>query len=277
LARAAAVEEIPGGPQPIPASLPIPGEDGIVAFSGSTATIPVILEPTDPIVAHWTDFHRPAEGGDSIGNARVGGAGTLGAAVTVSTHPGKLFLITNWHVLNGGSGSNGDAVFQQSAYDGGLAPAAWIGTLFWSSLTSRVDLALAEVRGAGTVALGKTRGHGQIAGLRNPAAGSAVKKSGRTTNANSGTVVSVNTTVQVGGYPGGARTFQNQIMTTDMSRPGDSGSVLLDAQNYMVGLIFAGNSSTQSFANRADEVNNALRASFAADKDLRIDFVDTPS
>ncbi|WP_291201649.1 trypsin-like peptidase domain-containing protein [Hyphomonas sp.] len=272
MASALAVDEMPGGPEPLPRSLPIPSDDGPMIFSSASPQIEVLWEPTDSIVAQWTDFHRPAEGGDSIGNARVGGAGTLGATVTISTRPNKLFLITNWHVLVGGGGSNGDAILQQSAYDGGLAPAAWIADLSWSALTARVDLAIAEVRNSSLVSVGTVRTIGRVAGIRSPSAGASVKKGGRTTNVTTGSIQSTNATVSVSGYPGGARTFTNQIMTTDMSRPGDSGSLLLDSQNYMVGLVFAGNSSTRSFANRADDVQNALGSSLNSNGSFSLSF-----
>lgn len=272
IAKALTIDEIPGGPTQIPSSLPIPSDEGVVLLSGDGPQIAVITEASSPVIAQWTDFHRPAEGGDSVGNARVGGAGTLGAAVTLSTRPGKVFIMSNWHVLHGGSGGIGDAIFQQAAYDGGRAPAAWIAALSWAALTSKVDLALAEVRRNSDVNVGGTRACGRIVGLRNTSVGASVKKCGRTTNSTTGTVRSINATVNVSGYPGGTRTFTNQIMTTDMSRPGDSGSVLMDSQNYMVGLVFAGNSSDRSFANRADEVNNALQASFANQSNLIVDF-----
>jgi hypothetical protein len=41
-------------------------------------------------------------------------------------------------------------------------------------------------------------------------------------------------------YGPGQATFQGQLMASGMSKPGDSGSVILDMENYVVGLLFAG-------------------------------------
>lgn len=264
-AKSLSTEEMFSG-QAVPESLPIPDEGGVVSFSAEGRRIAVRTFPTDRIEAQWTDHHRPAEGGDSVGNARFNSAGTLGAAVTVSTHPGAVFVLTNWHVLVGGGGQNGDSVLQPGRLDGGRAPADWIANLTWSALNAKVDVAIAKVRDPfrNYVNLGRTRGHGQISGLALPSVGMQVKKSGRTTNVTTGSIRSVNAAVNVGGYPGGTRRFTNQILTSSMSRPGDSGSVLLSSDNRMVGLLFAGDSTNITVHNRADEVNNALRSSLAA-------------
>ena len=69
-----------------------------------------------------------------------------------------------------------------------------------------------------------------------------MKKTGRTTHFTTGRVTTLNATVNVG-YGGGKVTkFVNQIVTTDMSAGGDSGSMVLDWQNRPIGLLFAGSS-----------------------------------
>lgn len=87
--------------------------------------------------------------------------------------------------------------------------------------------------------------------------GMAVKKSGRTTGVTSGTVESVNTTVNVcygdETCSCGTARFAYQFIVTSgtgsFSAPGDSGSVVLEsATNTPVGLLFAG-SSTQTVCN----------------------------
>jgi hypothetical protein len=69
-----------------------------------------------------------------------------------------------------------------------------------------------------------------------------VKKSGRTTGYTEGRIVQVDVTSQVAYGPGQA-TFHGQLMASAMSAPGDSGSAVLDAENYIVGLLFAGSDS----------------------------------
>jgi hypothetical protein len=89
-----------------------------------------------------------------------------------------------------------------------------------------------------------------FSGLGNAQVGMRVKKCGRTTEATFGFVRSINATVNVSGYPSGTMTFVNQILTTHMSQPGDSGSLLLDdSSNRVVGLLFAGDGSTQTIHN----------------------------
>ncbi|MCK4820879.1 hypothetical protein KA005_34255, partial [bacterium] len=69
--------------------------------------------------------------------------------------------------------------------------------------------------------------------------GEAVKKSGRTTGLTSGRILTINATIQVQ-YGNGVVTFKDQLVSTNMSQPGDSGSVLLNEDNKIVGLLFAG-------------------------------------
>ena len=68
-----------------------------------------------------------------------------------------------------------------------------------------------------------------------------VKKSGRTTGLTTGTVQLLDASVQVGYGGGRTALFTNQILTTNMSKGGDSGSLLVDGEgNKAVGLLFAG-------------------------------------
>ena len=72
-----------------------------------------------------------------------------------------------------------------------------------------------------------------------------VRKSGRTTGLTLGEVVVMDATVSISYGTDKAATFENQILTTAMSQGGDSGSLLVAADdNIAVGLLFAG--STQS-------------------------------
>ncbi|WP_298937443.1 trypsin-like serine protease [uncultured Ruegeria sp.] len=212
-----------------------------------------------------TAQNLPAQGGDSIGNFRYRNAGTLGAVVTISTLPGKQFIITNWHVLVGNGATRGDRVLHPGVLDGGTNPGGWLANLTWSRISDRVDLAIAELRRPYSRygKLGQTSCFGGISGSNYaPAVGSAAKKCGRTSGNTSGTVRSTNATVRVG-YPSGTRTFRNQILLTDMSRPGDSGSLVLDNGNKVIGLLFAGNSQDTTIANRISDVEAALGSASA--------------
>jgi hypothetical protein len=92
--------------------------------------------------------------------------------------------------------------------------------------------------------------------------GMEVKKSGRTTGLTMGTIQLLDASVQVG-Y-GGARTtlFTNQILTTNMSKGGDLGSLLVDGEgNKAVGLLFAG-SDQVTIHNPIGIVKDALKFRF---------------
>lgn len=81
---------------------------------------------------------------------------------------------------------------------------------------------------------------GSVSGVAEAAIGMAVKKCGRTTASTKGKITVLDTTIEVG-Y-GGDRTavFDHQILASDMSQPGDSGSLIVDQENRAVGLLFAG-------------------------------------
>lgn len=70
-----------------------------------------------------------------------------------------------------------------------------------------------------------------------------MRKSGRTTGLTSGRITALDGVVQVG-YAGKSAVFR-QVLVSDMaSKGGDSGSLVLDADNRAVGLLFAGSAVT---------------------------------
>lgn len=82
-------------------------------------------------------------------------------------------------------------------------------------------------------------------GTRDPELGLPVLKSGRSTGRTAGeiTVLSATVYVNYGTSPLEDRIarYENQIVTSEMSAPGDSGSLLVDAgSHHAVGLLFAG-------------------------------------
>jgi len=200
----------------------------------------------------FRDRRRPANGGCSVMNFRYNSAGTLGAAITLRGQQG-LFFISNWHVLVGGSGRNGDSLIQPGRLDGGRHPQDRIGTLHWSRLDSNMDAAIGRVVG-NTVGAG-TRCFGRITGIEAARVGMNVRKCGRTTRHTTGRIRSINASIKVSGYPGGVRLFSRQILTTHMSQPGDSGSVICNsANNRAIGLLFAGDGRTQTIANHLNRI-----------------------
>jgi len=86
---------------------------------------------------------------------------------------------------------------------------------------------------------------GLVEGTMPAELGMKVRKSGRTTGLTQGEVIVMDATVSITYGTDTVATFENQILTTAMSQGGDSGSLLVAADdNIAVGLLFAG--STQS-------------------------------
>lgn len=74
-----------------------------------------------------------------------------------------------------------------------------------------------------------------------PSVGETLTKTGRTTGVTQGDVIGVGASVRVS-YPVGTVTLRDQILTEDMSTGGDSGSSVFDADDALLGLLFAGSS-----------------------------------
>ena len=86
---------------------------------------------------------------------------------------------------------------------------------------------------------------GAVSGTAEASVGMTVRKSGRTTGLTNGEIIAVDvmTTVNYGGERNAV--FDHQIMSGPMSQPGDSGSLLVEADSQnAVGLLFAGSDQT---------------------------------
>jgi hypothetical protein len=84
-----------------------------------------------------------------------------------------------------------------------------------------------------------------------------VQKSGRTTGHTTGQITQIAVTVSVSYGGGRVALFTDQIATGNMSSGGDSGSLLLDVERRVVGLLFAGSSSITVY-NRIQNVLSGL-------------------
>jgi len=226
---------------------------------------------------------RPAMGGYSVGHKNIT-AGTIatcvydilpGGSTNPPVHgvgiPPKYYVLSNNHVLaNVNAGNPGDAVLQPGPFDGGTDPADRIAVLsrfipinFAAGASNLVDCAVAE---------------GQFHDLNREvywsccprawrlkqgvAVGLVVKKTGRTTNFTTGRITAINATVNVGYGGGKVGRFVDQIVTTNMSAGGDSGSLVMTLDNVAVGLLFAG-SAVAMIANQIENVRALLRVEVA--------------
>lgn len=128
-----------------------------------------------------------------------------------------------------------------------------------AAATNLVDCAIAEPLDDADV-LNDILQIGTPKGIAEGTLGMSVKKSGRTTGLTTGTIQQVDVTVQVSYGPGRVATFVDQLMAGGMSQGGDSGSVVLNDANQLVGLLFAG-SVNSTIINRIQNVFQALQVS----------------
>ena len=243
-----------------------------------------------------TGRHRPAPGGVSIGHVNVS-AGTLGCLVVKDR---ELFILSNNHILSDtNAGKKGDSIVQPGKIDGGTEQIAtledfvpinfggtqpdcpvveWIERAFNKTASvlgsshrvmayrqlpdvNLVDAAIAKPLSDSLVEK-NILDVGEPRGVRDAFLGMWVKKSGRTTGVTDGTITQIDVTAQVSYGLDRVATFENQLVATGMSAGGDSGSAVLEANNYVVGLLFAG-SDAVTLINPIQAVLDALSVEIA--------------
>jgi hypothetical protein len=258
--------------------------------------IPTDVVPTGRIRAFQsrTARHRPAPGGVSIGHRDIT-AGTLGCLVRRAGQ--VLILSNNHVLANSNEAQRGDPILQPGPVDGGRLPADHIANLedfvpitfveppsdcqFASGVIALlnagcwlirsqtryriisiqapdnlVDAAIARPLDAQDVSA-EILEIGRIQGQARGDLGLAIKKSGRTTGLTTGEIQQVDVTVMVQYGAGRVAQFTDQLLAGPMSQGGDSGSAVLDTNNRLVGLLFAGSDST-TIINRIEHVFSAL-------------------
>ena len=245
-------------------------------------------EPQDAGTQTLAKRIRPAEGGYSVGHINIT-AGTIatcvydilpGGTISPPAHgvgiPPKYYILSNNHVLaNVNAGVPGDPILQPGPFDGGTNPADRIATLSrFIPITLQPPVPLAQHNNLVDGAVAEGQFHdlsreiywsGVVRGWRrkaNVAVGTVVKKTGRTTNFTTGRITAINATIDVNYGGGRVARLKDQIVTTNMSAGGDSGSLVLTLDNVAVGLLFAG-SSISMIANQIENVRSLLRVEVA--------------
>lgn len=209
----------------------------------------------------------PIQSGFSVGHVAIS-AGTVGAIVKKGT---KLFILSNSHVLaDSGLGKAKDKVLYPGPADGGKVAKHLAGALskfvkfkVGGQFVNDVDCAIAEIDAARLDDINFS-----ILGLKGAPKtikaerGMVVRKRGRTTGDTQGTVEDVNFRVVIP-YPGvGDVGFRDQVLCTRYTKPGDSGSIVVDKESgAIVGLHFAGANGGSVF-NPIDQVTKALAIKF---------------
>lgn len=267
--------------------------DRVPATMDGIATDVVLTGPIRALQSH-TDRHRPAPGGVSIGHRDIT-AGTLGCLVKKDgvIH----ILSNNHVLANSNNAENGDPILQPGTHDGGrfphdhiadlaqfvhisfggepsgCSPARVIAALFngvtrsigvstrlqairQQATDNLVDAAIARPLNAQDVS-DEILEVGTIKGQAVGDLGMAIKKSGRTTGFTTGEILQIDVTSDVQYGPGQIARFTDQLLAGPMSQGGDSGSAVLDNNNRIVGLLFAG-SDNSTIINRIEHVFSAL-------------------
>lgn len=233
-------------------------------------------------------YSRPAKGGQSVGHVNIT-AGTIatvvydilpGGSTNPSAHgtgiPTKYYILSNNHVLaNSNNARPGDPIVHPGPHDGGIMPQAKIANLSRfvpiavepivprEQHNNLVDAAIAECSfqdvNREIYWIGHLRGWSRKA---NVAVGTMVKKTGRTTSFTVGRITALNATLDINFGQGRVARFKDQIVTTNMSAAGDSGSLVTSMDNVAIGLLFAG-SSAATILNQIENVRSLLRVEVA--------------
>jgi hypothetical protein len=245
-------------------------------IAGLDAPIVIIQRTFEPHGTVDASMHRPVVGGTSVGAERfvptgdfpVGTLGAIGR--TTNTDPVMVIGLSNHHVLAHDAGRNfGDVIIQPEPDPfGGRLPGDAIGQLVsWEFpevvYSGIADAAICSIDPP-VVAVPSVADIGAIVGTTDAFIGQAVTKRGRTTGRTFGIVTTDESGDLLGTYyldypllpavnnpstgqstTTRAFTGQVQVMidfpqSIVWSEAGDSGSVVVDGNNRIVGLHFAG-------------------------------------
>ena len=191
---------------------------------------------------------RPAPGGCSIAHYLVT-AGTLGGVI-------NGLILSNNHILANSStfeapaASAGDPILQPGPADSGTMDdqIATLQSYVPLSMTglNLVDVAWARPLSPDLVSE-EILGLGFIQGVAEPVLNMQIQKSGRTTAVTTGSIIDVNATVTVEYGSSITLKFTDQVVTSYVADAGDSGSLGLDMNNNLWGLLFAGSNELSLF------------------------------
>jgi hypothetical protein len=231
---------------------------------------------------------RPCPSGFSVGNLRVT-AGTLGSVVhdllpgatTDPPAPGLgipsgFYILSNNHVLADSNRAQlGSAIVQPGVFDGGQDPVDRIATLDrFITIQFAPQIPLERHNNVVDAALGRVEFQDAtreqyFSGApdrwrrkANVAVGDLVKKTGRTTSISFGRIIAVDAVIDVNYGTAGTARFRDQILTTNISAGGDSGSLVTSPDTVALGLLFAG-SALVTVANHIENVRALLRVEIA--------------
>ncbi|MEX6688086.1 hypothetical protein QTN47_11305 [Danxiaibacter flavus] len=205
--------------------------------------------------------HRPLRGGIQLRTERVDGsrprlAGTIGALVTsISSSSGKLMALTCQHVVSEGvfAPANPNAVIGMKVGQPTYSTCCCcvcgdIGTVFKVQKDANVDCALIDLKQnliddiSSSSMQNFIEGIGGVNGVAQAVCFEHVKKRGAATELTEGIVVEVV-------FDGSQILVRPDAGANVFADFGDSGAVLLNAANKVIGLIWAANRNVMDFPN----------------------------
>ncbi|PWB72547.1 hypothetical protein C3F09_06495 [candidate division GN15 bacterium] len=231
--------------------------NGVAKIADKLEGIPVEVEETGPVTAlSLTARYRPVPIGVSVGNNLECAAGTIGCVIYKSN---QKYILSNNHVLaRENKAAIGEDIVQPGRYDtkcadnlatDKVADLSDFEPIKFDGTNNYIDAAIA-LYSTTDVTCATLAGFYGYPGttIVNPAVSLAIKKVGRTTELTTGTISSINVTVNVG-YSTGTAKFVGCFMTTKkFTKAGDSGSLVVtnSTANSPVGLLFAGTNLGQA-------------------------------
>ncbi|KEI10486.1 hypothetical protein Z957_01750 [Clostridium sp. K25] len=219
--------------------------------------IPTDIKETGGFTAcSLTQKIRPTPGGYSISNEYNNEySGTLGCLVTDNK---DLFLLSNSHVLAiFNQAPLGTKIIEPSNEFGGNPKTDTIATLVryikirfienYDMPFNYTDCGIAKI-------IDKSLVSPEIAltgipkGVSNPKLNQPIKKVGAISELTTGVITSIHNTLTVNYHDiKKSAIFKEQIFTSFMAEHGDSGAILLDQSNNVIGLLMSGSKNTSVF------------------------------
>lgn len=200
--------------------------------------------------------YRPVTGGCQITNGLIKDGsfwnGTLGLICTYNDQEQTTVLLSNYHVLYSSGGKVGSKIYQPSKKDDKnccccvCSRGDLVGTVIKGKKDDTLDCAIANLKHVGNnYKKNVVLEIGAIKGIDNAVVGEKVRKYGRTTRLTTGRVLSIRSPFSIEGVLN-----RNQIIIQEWNSPynnfskgGDSGSVVVNEENKVIGLHYSGNNS----------------------------------
>lgn len=223
---------------------------------------------------NYTAYANLAIGGIGIGSVGAKTTGTLGCAVMDDNN---IYILSSNHVLSSDDNlPENNPIYKvvknttssnQSDFIGSLINSTDIAFAGSSPVApeNRIDAAIAMVGNLGSkddiyyrILQKGISGLGDITGTTTAQLEDTVYKTGAATGYNSGTVWGTKATVIVDYGDGKTALYTNQIITSSMSKQGDSGSLGWNSQGKVFGLLFAGTDKISVF-NPIEDVLTTLK------------------